>query len=316
MRSRQFLSVLLILVVIHPAAAGDVLERYLELRTGSFSSSAQARSDQSYSDVSWHIVERPRTDSAARWLYLEAWMADAEAPYLQRLTRHHLEADGSIIAQPFRIPDAQEFIGAWREPERLAALELDSLEAVDGCELEIARTGPDRFEGQTRAARCRNGHRGASYAVSQFVLTDQGASNWDRGFAADGSLVWGPAAGGYRFVRLDAETAGCDSPVRMLVFGTIEDRPAFGAYARALMESGLYPRTGGYWTAVSPALEVFEGNPPPERGVVIAHFPCLEAARAFWFDPQYQEEIIPLRAGISEFEVLVLPTVPVPAYLD
>ncbi|GEM_PF-507311 len=295
-------------------AASDPLSRYLELRVGTFSSEAQARSDQRFMAVTWHIAERPDDGSGAHWLYLEAWMPEADRPYLQRLTRHHLDPGGTIIAQPFRLADPAAMVGAWKEPERLSDIDLDALIEVEGCELEIVRTGTDRFEGQTRGARCANTHRGAAYAVSQSILTATGASNWDRGFSADGSLVWGPSSGPYRFRRVQAGIEHCDTPVRMLVFGTIADRQAFGAYGRALMESGLYPRTGGYWTAVSPILEVFEGEPPAGRGVVISHFPCIEAAREFWFDEQYQTEIIPLRRDISEFEVLVLPTVPIPEY--
>ena len=294
------------------AANEDALALYLELRVGTFSSEAHARADQRYSAVSWHIAERPYQGDGARWLYLEAWMPDAAAPYLQRLIAHHLEADGTIIAQPYRIPEAEALVGAWQDTARLAALDLDRLEPVAGCELEIVRTGPERFEGQTRGARCLNTHRGAHYAVSQSLVTSSGAVNWDRGFAADGSQVWGPSAGGYRFRRVQEGLAHCDTPVRLLVFGRIHDRQAFAAYGQALMASGLYARTGGYWTAVSPMLQVFEGDPPPGRAAVISHFPCLEAAREFWFDPQYQQEIIPLRQGISDFEVLVLPTVPIP----
>lgn len=312
---RLALFLLIGLFLCKPATAEvDSLKRYLELRVGTFSSEAQARADQRFMSVIWHIAERPDDGSGKHWLYLEAWMPEAEGPYLQRLTRHHLEPDGTIIAQPFRLADPQALIGAWQEPERLSAIDLDALIEVEGCELEIVRTGPDRFEGQTRGARCINSHRGASYAVSQSVLTATGATNWDRGFSADGSLVWGPSSGPYRFRRVEEGIEHCDTPVRMLVFGTIHDRQAFGAYGRALMESGLYPRTGGYWTAVSPILEVFEGEPPAGRGVVISHFPCIEAAREFWFDEQYQNDIIPLRRDVSEFEVLVLPTVPVPDY--
>lgn len=297
-----------------PAFSENLLDLYVDLRTGSFTSAAQAAADERYLAVTWHIAERPSDDAQTRWLYLEAWMPEAEAPYLQRLTRHELSADGTIVAQPYRLSDPAAWIGAWEAPQRLADLDIGELEPVAGCELEIVRTGPRRFEGQTRGARCGNEHRGASYALSQFQLDDNGAVNWDRGFAEDGTLVWGPASGGYQFRRLGDEQQRCDTPVRMVVFGTIDDRAAFGAYARALMASGLYPRTGGYWMAVSPALEVFEGDPPPGRGVVISHFPCLEAARKFWYDEQYQNEIIPLRRDVSDFEVLVLPAVPIPEY--
>ena len=41
-----------------------------------------------------------------------------------------------------------------------------------------------------------------------------------------------------------------------------------------------------------------------------------EAAREFWYSETYQKEILPLREGIAEFEVLVLPALPVPDYID
>jgi uncharacterized protein (DUF1330 family) len=45
--------------------------------------------------------------------------------------------------------------------------------------------------------------------------------------------------------------------------------------------------------------------------VIIARFPCLEAAQRFWNSPEYAE-IRKLREGIAEFEVLVLPVPPLP----
>jgi len=56
---------------------------------------------------------------------------------------------------------------------------------------------------------------------------------------------------------------------------------------------------------------VFEGSPPPGRGVIIARFPCLEAAQRFWRSDEYAE-IRKLRAGIADFEVLVLPVPQLP----
>jgi uncharacterized protein (DUF1330 family) len=184
------------------------------------------------------------------------------------------------------------------------------LAELHGCDAVVTRAGAGRFEGSTSGARCRNSYKGATYAISQSVLTADEMVNWDRGFDASGNLAWGPAAGGYRFRRV-GETGACVQPVRMLVYGEIKDRKAFGAYVRAIAEAGLYAKTGGYYEAMSPALEVFEGSPPPERGVVIARFPCLEAAQRFWHSPEYAE-IRKLREGIAEFEVLVLPVPPIP----
>jgi uncharacterized protein (DUF1330 family) len=103
-----------------------------------------------------------------------------------------------------------------------------------------------------------------------------------------------------------ASGEACDEPVIMLVYGEIHDREAFGAYAAALAQSGLYDKHGGHYLAISPILEVLEGEPPAGRGMVVSQFPCAAAARAFWHDPAY-EAIKPLRAGNSDFEVTLLP---------
>jgi len=287
-------------------AGSDVLDDYVRLQVGSFDSAVQARQDARYDAVTWHIAEIWRHDDPReRWLYTESWMPDAPAPYMQRVSRLRAEDDGTISARRYVLPEAARFVGGWREPERFGSLRPDALVELAGCEAVIARAGAGRFEGGTIGNRCRNSYKGASYAISQSVLTADEMINWDRGFDARGELVWGPAAGGYRFRRV-GETGACVQPVRMLVYGEIRDRKAFGAYVRAIAEAGLYAKNGGHYEAMTPALEVFEGSPPAERGVVIAQFPCLEAARSFWYSPEYAE-IRKLREGIAEFEVLVLP---------
>ena len=297
--------------------AADVLDDYVGIQTGSFTTAQQARLDARYETAIWHVAEiwqQPRDVAAAtaaaaaspvRWLYSESWMKDAKAPYMQRISRLVAEPDGTISVRRYTLPEPQRFVCGCQDPSKFALLAPEALAPLEGCDLVLTRTGPRRFEGGTVGNRCRNAYKGSSYAVSQATIAAEGFTNWDRGFAADGTQTWGPKHGGYRFERLDAPPR-CADPVRMLVYGEIRDRKAFGAYARALAASGLYPKNGGWYEAASPALEVFEGQPPPGRGVIIARFPCLEAARAFWNSPEYTE-IRKLREGVAEFEVLVLP---------
>ncbi len=300
------------LVAAAPAGADDSLARLMALQTGSFSSALQSRYDARYDEVIWHIAEIwPDSDDGARWTYTEAWLAEAESPYMQRIARYALDADGSIVSARYTIPDAPRWVGAWQQPGRLPALDRSQLSALPGCETVMTRTGEQRFEGGTTGRRCANAHRGAAYAVSRTVLTPELMSNWDRGFAADGTLRWGPSAGGYEFRRLDGGQR-CDEPVRLLVYGNVTDRGRFVAYARALAASGLYQQHGGYYEATTPPLEVLEGSPPPGRGVIIARFPCREAVQRFWQSPGYTE-IRKLREGVAEFEVLILPTARRPA---
>lgn len=296
------------------ARADATLDEYVRLQVGTFSSEAQARADLRYDTAIWHIAEIWRdAPGAERWLYTESWLKDAPQPYIQRISRVTANADGTLTASRYSLREAGKFVGAWQDPQRFESLARDSLVPVPGCDLTIVRAGEGRFEGSTQGAQCRSAYKGADYALSHSVLADGEMINWDRGFKATGEQVWGPVAGGYRFRRADADP-GCHTPVRMLVFGEITDRAAFGNYVKAIREAGLYERTGGYYEALTPPLEVFEGSPPPERGVVISRFPCLEAARRFWNAPEYRE-IVKLRAGIARFEVLVLPVPPLPRYL-
>jgi uncharacterized protein (DUF1330 family) len=293
------------------AARADALEDFVGLQVGSFSSEAQARQDASYDAITWHVAEIwADDDPAERWLYTESWIAQAPSPYMQRVTRLRVEPDGTITARRYTMPEAARFVGAWQQPARIAALKPGDLTEIVGCDTVVTRAGTGRFEGATVGSRCRNSYKGASYAMSQSVLTAGEMVNWDRGFNEAGELVWGPAAGGYRFRRV-GEADACVQPVRMLVYGEIRDRKAFGNYLGALRESGLYRKFDGYYEAFTPALEVFEGTPPESRGVVIVHFPCLDAARRFWRSDEYAE-IRKLREGIAEFEVLVLPVPQLP----
>lgn len=305
---------LLIAVVARPLSA-DTLDDYLSLATGSFTSAAQAATDSRYDEVTWHIAEIWRDNpDAERWLYTESWMADADSPYMQRISSVVRRDDGSLLTRRYRLPDVEKYVGAWQDPERFDAMGPERLTELAGCEAVLARAGEQRFEGSTRGRDCINRYKGASYAISRGLVHADGMTNWDRGFSDDGKLVWGPPHGGYRFRRV-GEAGSCVKPVRMLVYGEIDDRKAFGAYAGAIAESGLYETNRGLYEATTPALEVFEGEPPPNRGVVIARFPCLEAARSFWYSDEYAK-IRPLRAGISRFEVLVLPAPPLPAWAE
>jgi uncharacterized protein (DUF1330 family) len=297
------------------AAGADILDDYMLLRLGSFSSEIQARQDARYGVAIWHMGEIWADQTPKeRWIYVEAWMKDATAPYMQRVSRLTAAADGTLSARRYIIRDPERVLGAWETPDKFGPLSPEDLTEIEGCEAVITRAGAGRFEGSTVGNRCKNAYKGASYAISRSVLTAEDMLNWDRGFTAAGELVWGPAAGGYRFRRLDADSS-CVDPVRMLVFGDVHDRAQLGVYGRALGESGLYPRVNGYYEATTPVLEVFEGEPPDTRGVIIARFPCLEKAREFWYSDEYAQ-IRKLREGVADFEVLVLPVPPLPAYLE
>lgn len=109
----------------------------------------------------------------------------------------------------------------------------------------------------------------------------------------------------------------CDNkPVLMIVSGSTHDRARMLAYGKAIADSGLYKKLGGYYVAVGRPIETFEGTPPANYSTVIVRFPCLANARAFWNSRDYQEKIKPMRLNPSAGDYLVTVHTEVPVRED
>jgi uncharacterized protein (DUF1330 family) len=106
----------------------------------------------------------------------------------------------------------------------------------------------------------------------------------------------------------------CDNkPVLMVVTGQTHDRERMLAYGKAIADSGLYRKLGGYYLNAPRTLATFEGTPPKGYSTIIVRFPCLANAQAFWNSKEYQERIRPMRLNPSagDYTVSVYPEVPV-----
>src|SRR5688572_24934697 len=107
--------------------------------------------------------------------------------------------------------------------------------------------------------------------------------------------------------------AACDNkPVYMVVSGPTHDRARMMAYAKAIADSGLYQKLGGYYVNQPRAVATFEGAQPPNHSTLIVRFPCLANAQAFWYSKEYQERIKPLRLNPSagDYSVSVYEEIP------
>jgi uncharacterized protein (DUF1330 family) len=108
----------------------------------------------------------------------------------------------------------------------------------------------------------------------------------------------------------------CDNkPVLMVVAGPTHDRARMIAYGKAIADSKLYEKLGGYYVNAPAALATFEGDAPKGYATLIVRFPCMANARAFWHSAEYQNKIKPLRLNPSagDYLVTVYPEVPVRA---
>ncbi len=178
------------------------LDELLAFLSGDFSSRAQAERDNAYFEVllSMHPIWRERSDGP--WLYVEQSIAGSEAkPYRQRIYRLRAEVD-SVVSEVYELPgDALRFVGAQRDPAKLASLDPAQLLPRSGCELRLQRQDNGRYVGRTGERSCPSDLRGASYATSEATIGADRFHSWDRGFDATGKQVWGAVAGAYEFVK-------------------------------------------------------------------------------------------------------------------
>lgn len=107
----------------------------------------------------------------------------------------------------------------------------------------------------------------------------------------------------------------CTQPVLMIVSGPTHDRARILAYGKAIADSGLYQKLGGYYVNLAFPQAIFEGDAPAGYVNLIVRFPCMANARAFWFSREYQEKIKPLRQDPSagDYIVTVYPEAPLRA---
>ena len=191
-----------------PGAA--YLEELSALSVGSFTTRAQAERDSRYGVAEAEIVRIWSERDDGVWLYQEQALlgetaaavdpAMKDAPYFARVVHSVEIAPGVVRRTVHRLKDPAAAKGAWRAAAPLSGLSPDDLLPSE-CAIVATRVAEKFWRSESE--KCPNAYKGAAYAQSLGVVVEGAYANWDRGFTADGSLVWGPASGGYIFIRKD-----------------------------------------------------------------------------------------------------------------
>jgi CpeT/CpcT family (DUF1001) len=177
------------------------LDRLVSYMQGSFNSSAQAKRDTNYFDISLEMRPIWPKRKDAHWLYVEqAVTALKGKPYRQRVYRVSARSDGSFISEVYTLPDEASFVGAYATVEKFDALNPDQLVLRNGCGVILRKEG-DGFKGATEGDGCESNLRGAKYASSKVEIASDRILSWDQGFDAAGKQVWGATLGGYEFLK-------------------------------------------------------------------------------------------------------------------
>jgi CpeT protein len=173
----------------------------LELMQGSFSSKLQAASDTDYYDISLHMYPIWE-DLGPGWLYVEQAVSSMpDKPYRQRIYQVQQIDAASFRSDIYTLPNEESAISKWNDPSFFDQWEPADLKMKEGCGVYLKKTGEFQFEGSTLNGTCLSDFRGASYTTSVVNINADGLANWDRGFDANGSHVWGAEKGAYDYKK-------------------------------------------------------------------------------------------------------------------
>ena len=181
----------------------------LAYMTGSFSSEAQSKADSNFYDIRLHMVEIQMGNEPGNWLYVEQALGSAQdKPYRQRVYQVVEITLGIYESRVYEFENPLQYAGGWNDESKLSNLTFDKLILRDGCSITlkyehelVGDININRFVGSTGATSCPSSLRGASYATSEVVITEDQLLSWDRGWDANGKQVWGAETGGYIFFK-------------------------------------------------------------------------------------------------------------------
>lgn len=181
----------------------------LAYMTGSFSSEAQSKADSNFYDIRLHMVEIQMGNEPGNWLYVEQALGSSQdKPYRQRVYQVVEITLGIYESRVYEFENPLKYAGGWKDASKLSSLTFDKLILRDGCSITlkyehelVGDININRFVGSTGATSCPSSLRGASYATSEVIITEDQLLSWDRGWDVNGKQVWGAETGGYIFVK-------------------------------------------------------------------------------------------------------------------
>lgn len=189
---------------LDPATQRD-LERFSSFRVGTYQSIAQRVGDGDSTPTTMRIARIWPERGAQRgefWFYIELARGEA-APYLQRLVLSRADDRGDLEELEYELPgDAKDFAGAWKSPSAFDKVDPSTLKAAAGCRMTITPQGVTTFAAGTVGKECRYRMPPGAYRASDYYLTSSSLRGWDRGYDAQGKVVWGSQDGSLEFRRI------------------------------------------------------------------------------------------------------------------
>lgn len=170
---------------------------------GSFDNASQAAADSSFGLLSMQIKQVWGKRKDGYWLYVEQVNPkEPTLPVFQHMFHIYVQDDSTLICQEFEFKEPSLYIGWWKTPVRFDSVKFSALSNRLGCEVYLRKNQFGQFIGTTDGNECISHKNGATYSTTEMQIDKTGISYWERGWNAEGNLVWGNTKGAIQFKRV------------------------------------------------------------------------------------------------------------------
>lgn len=179
------------------------VKKLAALMAGEFSSEEQAKNDSTFFHIKLRMKPIWKNKKDGFWFYVEQSAAETEdKPYRQRVYHLYRHDETTIVSKVYEMPNPENYVGGWKDENKLKNLNADSLIDRQGCSIFLRRNADETFSGSTPGKKCLSSLRGANYATSEVTIYKDKLVSWDRGWDKDDKQVWGAIKSGYIFKKL------------------------------------------------------------------------------------------------------------------
>lgn len=198
----SFLIAILTTISIRAQDTSPDLDQMVEWITGEFTSAEQAGKDKAYKSASLNNIQIWPNATNGAWIYSEESLnSDPDNPIQQRVFFISEITDSEFSIDVYNLPNKENYIGAWRNPETFSDISVFDLRFKDGCTLFLFYDG-FQYAGATNTGTCPNDTEGATYTTSSIILVPDEIHLWDRGYDMEDKLKWGSEKGPYIYKNL------------------------------------------------------------------------------------------------------------------
>ncbi|PSB04548.1 chromophore lyase CpcT/CpeT [Merismopedia glauca] len=173
---------------------------------GVMDTSNQAQTNPKISSVRMTTCQVRVTDMqpSAVFLYQEQALSEKlSQPYRQRFLRISAVKNSKLVESAgFKPPKPESWVGLCNQPEAKRLVSSNDLGKTE-CSVFLQKEG-NNYVGETQPGGCPTNFKGAVKITNHITLHANGMETWDRGYDAQGNIIWGAKQEPYQYLWVNS----------------------------------------------------------------------------------------------------------------